>query len=62
MGDGSGKLELPSRSVFQKGDSIGLDPLTSRTLDMLQSHCPNLKKLRLGCESIIFAEMHVHAH
>jgi hypothetical protein len=50
-------------SVYQRRDRlVGLDGVTARALDQLQAYCPNLKKLELGCESIIFSGDSVHAH
>ncbi|KAJ5355032.1 uncharacterized protein N7496_012244 [Penicillium cataractarum] len=66
IGPGNGRcikdIQIAFPSVFQEGDRIEIDSLTSRAFDKLQVYCPNLKKLRLGCESVIFSGEYVHAH
>ncbi|CEJ57778.1 hypothetical protein PMG11_06459 [Penicillium brasilianum] len=47
------EIGIPFPSTKRRDETVRLDSVTGRALRMLQDYCPNLKKLNLGCTSVI---------
>ncbi|OOQ89893.1 hypothetical protein PEBR_08133 [Penicillium brasilianum] len=47
------EIGIPFPSTKRRDETVRLDSVTGRALRKLQDYCPNLKKLNLGCTSVI---------